>query len=60
MKILIADDHIILREGVKQVLSDIRDAVFGEAGNAQQTLDQLAANFRAMSGVLAPVAGPPA
>ena len=32
----------------------------GDAAILRQTLDQLAASFRAMSGVLAPVAGPPA
>lgn len=42
MKILIADDHAVLREGLKQILSDgIADTQFGEAGSTQQTLDQL-------------------
>ncbi len=42
MKILIADDHALLREGLKQILSDEFDKVeFGEAATTQQTLDQL-------------------
>jgi two-component system, NarL family, invasion response regulator UvrY len=42
MRILIADDHAILREGLKQILTDGIDRVeFGEAANTQQTLDQL-------------------
>lgn len=42
MKILIADDHAVLRQGLKQILADEFDKVeFGEAGTTQQTLDQL-------------------
>lgn len=37
--ILIADDHAILRQGLKQILADeIPGAQFGEAGNAAQTI----------------------
>lgn len=43
MKILLADDHAILRQGLKQILADgFETAEFGEAANTQQTLDQLA------------------
>lgn len=42
MKILIADDHAMLREGLKQILSDAFEKIeFGEAGSTQQTLDLL-------------------
>ena len=41
-RILLADDHAILRQGLKQILADeIADAVFGEAGDAAQALDLL-------------------
>jgi DNA-binding NarL/FixJ family response regulator len=40
IKILIADDHSIVREGLKQIVSDTTDMVVsGEAANHQQTLD---------------------
>jgi two-component system invasion response regulator UvrY len=43
MKILIADDHAVLREGLKQILADeFAQTDFGEAGSTQQTLDLLA------------------
>ena len=43
MKILLADDHLVLRQGLKQILADgLEAAEFGEAANTQQTLDQLA------------------
>ena len=43
MRILIADDHIFLRQGLKQILADGFEKIeFGEASNTQQTLDQLA------------------
>jgi two-component system invasion response regulator UvrY len=43
MKILLADDHTILRQGLKQILADgLAGAEFGEASNTQQTIDQLA------------------
>jgi two-component system, NarL family, invasion response regulator UvrY len=39
-RILIADDHTVLRQGLKQILAEgIPDAQFGEAGTVQQTLD---------------------
>ena len=38
-RILITDDHAILRQGLKQILADeIADAKFGEAGDSAQTL----------------------
>ena len=40
MRILIADDHAVVRQGLKQILAaEFRQAVFGEAGNGQQALD---------------------
>jgi two-component system, NarL family, invasion response regulator UvrY len=43
MKILLADDHSILRQGLKQILADgFETAEFGDAATTQQTLDQLA------------------
>jgi DNA-binding NarL/FixJ family response regulator len=42
MKILIADDHSVVREGLRQVLADeFPGAFFGYAENTQQTLDSL-------------------
>lgn len=42
MKVLIADDHAVLREGLKQILSDEFDKIeFGEASSTQHTLDLL-------------------
>ncbi len=42
MNILLADDHIVLRQGLKQILSDgFEKLEFGEAGTTQETLDQL-------------------
>jgi DNA-binding NarL/FixJ family response regulator len=42
IKVLIADDHPIVRQGLRQILSDISDMeVAGEAVNAQETLDQV-------------------
>ncbi len=39
VRILIADDHAVVRRGLKQVLADeFADAKFGEAGNAQEAL----------------------
>ena len=44
IKVLIADDHPIVRQGLRQILSDISDMeVAGEAVNAQETLDQVRA-----------------
>ena len=40
IKILIADDHAIVREGLKQIVADIPDMVVaGEAANSHQTLE---------------------
>jgi len=44
MKILIADDHTMLRTGLKQILAmEFPGAEFGEASTSQETLDLLAA-----------------
>lgn len=40
MKILIADDHAIVRQGLKQILLDeYKNVLFGEAASAQEALD---------------------
>src|SRR6476646_4113536 len=40
MKILLADDHTVVRHGLKQILADeFKRANFGEARNAQEALD---------------------
>ena len=40
MKILLADDHAVVRHGLKQILADeFKRAIFGEARNAQEALD---------------------
>ncbi len=40
MKILLADDHTVVRRGLKQILADeFKRASFGEARNAQEALD---------------------
>lgn len=40
LKILIADDHVIVREGVRLILAKERDLeVIGEAGDGRQALD---------------------
>jgi two-component system, NarL family, invasion response regulator UvrY len=42
LRILIADDHAMIRDGLKQLLADrYPQATFGEAGNTQQALDML-------------------
>jgi len=42
IKVLIADDHPIVRRGLRQILSEISDMmVAGEATNGQETLDQV-------------------
>lgn len=44
IKVLIADDHPIVRQGLRQILSEIGDMeVTGEAANGQETLDQVRA-----------------
>lgn len=43
LRILIADDHLLLREGLKQILVDaFGDVEFGETHATQQTLEALA------------------
>src|SRR5258708_18568455 len=40
MRILLADDHGVVRHGLKQILADeFKRATFGEARNAQEALD---------------------
>jgi two-component system invasion response regulator UvrY len=40
MRILLADDHAVVRHGLKQILADaFAKAIFGEARNAQEALD---------------------
>ncbi len=42
IKILIADDHTIVREGIKQILADTADMVVaGEATNGYEVLEQI-------------------
>lgn len=42
-RILLVDDHVLLRQGLKQVLADeLENAKFGEAGDAAQALAMLA------------------
>jgi two-component system invasion response regulator UvrY len=42
MKILIADDHAVVRQGVKQILADaFPNATYGEARNAHETLSRV-------------------
>jgi two-component system, NarL family, invasion response regulator UvrY len=42
MRILIADDHAVVRRGLKQILAEaFKRAVFGEATNAQEALDKV-------------------
>lgn len=42
MRILIADDHAVVRRGLRQILADaFPKAVFGEAGNAPEALEQV-------------------
>ena len=42
MRILLADDHVVLREGLKQILAEaFPQAEFGEASTTQQTIDLL-------------------
>ncbi len=40
MRILIADDHAVVRQGLKQILAaEFKNAVFGEANNGQEAMD---------------------
>ena len=42
IKIIIADDHAIVREGLKQIVAEEKDMlVFGEAENASDLMEQL-------------------
>ncbi|MDB6031036.1 MAG: Response regulator, LuxR family [Verrucomicrobiales bacterium] len=42
MRILIADDHAVVRQGIKQILADeFKKAVFGEARTAQEALTKI-------------------
>jgi DNA-binding NarL/FixJ family response regulator len=42
IKILIADDHAVVREGLKRILAETHDLVVGgEAGNGQEVLDRV-------------------
>ena len=42
MRILIVDDHAMVREGLKRILLDeFKDATFGEAANTTEALDQI-------------------
>ena len=42
MRVLIVDDHAIVRRGLRDLLSDeFRDAAFGEAADAREALEQL-------------------
>ena len=45
IRILIADDHAIVRRGLKEILlSELEDAVCGEAEDAKQVLAQVQSN----------------
>ncbi len=42
IKIFIADDHVIIREGLKKILQEIEDMnVVGEAGNAEELWEKI-------------------
>ncbi|MBI4457249.1 MAG: response regulator transcription factor [Acidobacteria bacterium] len=42
IKILVADDHAVVREGLKQIVSETKDLVVaGEASNGQEVLDRV-------------------
>lgn len=42
IRILVVDDHAIVREGLKQILGDVKDmAVLAEAGNGQEAMDRI-------------------
>jgi two-component system, NarL family, invasion response regulator UvrY len=42
LKILIADDHAVVRRGIKQLLAEeLRNATFAEAADAQETLESV-------------------
>ncbi|HPJ97826.1 MAG TPA: response regulator transcription factor [Syntrophales bacterium] len=42
IRILVVDDHAIVREGLKQILNDVEDmSVLAEAANGQEALDEI-------------------
>jgi DNA-binding NarL/FixJ family response regulator len=42
IRILVVDDHAIVREGLKQILSDVSDiSVLAEAANGQEAMDRI-------------------
>ena len=42
LRILIADDHAIVRQGLKQIVTETQDMmVAGEASNGQELLDKI-------------------
>ena len=45
IKVLIADDHAVVLEGLKQILSETPDIVVSaQAGNGQEVLDRIRQN----------------
>lgn len=45
LKILIADDHAIVRQGLKQIVTETQDMIVaGEASNGQELLDKIKEN----------------
>jgi DNA-binding NarL/FixJ family response regulator len=44
MKLLIVDDHVIVREGVRRLLAPLTDIVVTEAANAREAVAQFRAN----------------
>lgn len=45
MKILIIDDHAVVRQGVKRILdNEFKGSTFGEAANSQEALDSVRRN----------------
>ncbi len=45
MKILITDDHAVVRQGLKQILAaEFKKAEFGEAGSAQEAIKRVSEN----------------
>jgi DNA-binding NarL/FixJ family response regulator len=43
IRVLVVDDHAVVRHGMKQILADAGIASIGEASSAQEALDRLAA-----------------
>ncbi len=45
LKILVADDHAVVRQGIKQILAENRDKViYDEAGDGKETLEKALSN----------------